>query len=193
MTMSKQKILLLFFWILIFTGCKKFETPTEFEFENSFTKKEYTNDSTIFVELVEKQILQNSGPFYPDKYDLKSEVIIDTIIYSPINDRAAIFVLVKTSNSKLALTNDPNGYHYDARCFLAISKDHKWTINWFRVLNLNHYSSKDEISSDIRYKYFDQLSTFNDFEYNVDDKRFWTEPLWENLNGIQEEQYESGN
>lgn len=160
----------------------------------------YSSGGKQVEAVIKDMIINNEGPFYPGKYDEDTEVIIDTLLYSPDLRRVALLSILKIKNSKLYKDQSKDaisfleketgvpykGDHYDARAFIGyISQDQKIdSLRWLRIFNLNEFKSIENISEKFRRAYFEKLSEVQDekgskpYKYNFGDVKFWNGPIW---------------
>jgi len=100
--------------------------------------------------------------------------------------KTCVIAISRNPNSLLEKSIDPKGWHFDARCFLGSRLDSisNWNIKWFRVYNLDRYSSQAKISKKMRSFYLTNLDNIGNskvdsiYRYNVGDLRFWEGPAW---------------
>lgn len=172
--------------------------PEKFKNATVVSDSAYTIDSLFFSDHIKSMIKKGEGAFFADSYNSKtSEVYIDSIIYSPDLTKAAFFVIVKNSNNSLLVSDNPEGFHYNAKCFLAQrdSTANNWSLKWFRIMNMNRYSKYDEISNQVRKRYFEDLKKIDNedgnsrYKYNLDDVRFWSSPAWSDSAQMLERNY----
>ncbi|HRK83389.1 MAG TPA: hypothetical protein PLZ12_18240 [Saprospiraceae bacterium] len=186
---------LLFLW-----SCaqKREHIPSEFVYINKYYQHEYTKDSLSFVLEIKQWIENKKDPFYPEIFTKESQVMIDTILYSPDKSKVVFFVITKNDNHTLLRTNNPNGFHFDARCFFGLrSNSHdSWNIYRFRYFNVILFDSYEASSTRLREMHFQELASVKDsqgksqFKYNLNDVRFWSGPAWEFTKINQPEIYE---
>lgn len=175
---------------VMLVGCSSDDTtPGEFKNKTTVSDSAYAQDSLYFSNQIMSFIKEEKSAFYPKSYDhLTSKVYIDTILYSPSKLKAAFFAIIKNSNSKLLVSDNPDGFHFNAKCFLARrdSLSNNWDLKWFRIMNINRYSDYEEISKQIRKRYFVDLEKIDSedgtsrYKYNLNDVRFWDGPAWSN-------------
>lgn len=174
--------------IISFAWCNKSSVSTPAEYVNNVNVRSnlYTVDSTYFANRILNNAKMNEGAYYPDSYRYTKSAVVDTIIYSPENDKAILFVMVEIPNKVILGWEGRDGYHFDAKCFLA-QRDTvpgEWNMKWFRIMNLNRYSSYGQISLSMRRFYFEDLKEIKShvgesrYLYNVNDSRFWDSPAW---------------
>jgi hypothetical protein len=175
-------------------------TPDEFKYVNSFTREGYRKDSLEIIEGIKVMFNKRNGPYFENGNDSLTEVFIDTILYSPDNNKMATFVITKNSNDKLLSPGNPNEYHYDAHCFLGERKEaeESWNLKWFRRLNFTRHKTYSYISAKIRYRYFNNLVQLKGVDgesqnkYNFDDVRFWNGPVWDKKTINNQTSFENG-
>lgn len=186
--------------VLFLLGCThgREHIPPEFVYINKYDQQDYTKDSLSFVLEIKQWIENKKYPFYPDMFSNESQVIIDTVLYSPNKSKVAFFVITKSSNHSLLGTNNPDGFHFDARCFFGLrSNSHaSWDIYWSSCFSINLFESYEASSTRIREMYFQEFAKLKNhqgesrFKYNLNDIRFWSGPAWEFTNINQPEIYE---
>lgn len=134
------------------------------------------------------QIEQNEGAYHAKRFDKDlSTVFIDSILYSNDYLRAVFFAITRDSNETLLTVSNKDGYHYNARVFIASrsSTAGEWNVKWFRIMNINRYSNYTDISELVRTSYFVDLASIRNengesrYKYNVNDIRFWDGPVWD--------------
>lgn len=182
-----------FIVIIVTNGCGKSRVSPSIEYRNNVQveSRMYTADSLIFINYVLDGIQNKNVSFYRDYYTYTHKVFIDTIIYNPELNRVAFLVIFELPNHTLITPYNisqpyPDGYHFNAKCFLAQrdTLSTEWDMKWFRIMNLNRYSTYDRISSRMRQFYFEQLNDIKThggksrYLYNMNDSRFWESPAW---------------
>jgi hypothetical protein len=171
-------------------GCtdnKSDTTPVKYRNHTTVTIDVYKKHMLILQDSIIKFIKEKSHAYYPKENDLLTEVIIDTILYSPQKDKVAFFVITKNSDDKLLGGGNKTEYHYDAHCFIADLKNNSFFKNifWIRASSLSNYKNLNNAHHRIREMYFKDFSERKDgnnnsmYKYNLDDIRFWDGPLWQ--------------
>jgi hypothetical protein len=187
-------------FLLAVFGCESSKTPDQYLNKTAVSKSTYLADSTFFIQQIDSLIENKESAFYPKSYSSTSQIFIDTIVYSPDSLKAAFFVILKNPNSSLLATDNPDGFHFDAKCFLAqrVSVLKPWKIKWFRIMNINRYPEYNEISDQIHKRYFEDLVKIKDesgksrYGVNLNDIRFWNSPAWSGKAQMLEQNF-SGN
>lgn len=149
----------------------------------------YKFHQEILKDSIKQLIKEKSLAFYPKENDLFTEIIIDTILYSPDKDKATFFVITKNSNDKLLIGGNKNEYHYDAHVFTAYLKGDSTfnDIYWIRASNISNFYTLEKTSFRIKEMYFEDFSKRHDvngnsmYKYNLDDIRFWDGPIWKTM------------
>ena len=162
-------------------------TPDGYKYSNSVSKAQYQKYLAELDDSIETLIKGRQGPFYPDQNDSSTKIFIDTILFSPKNDKYATFVITKNRNSKLPERESDTGTHYNAYCFIGMlhSDSSIQDLSWISAHILVRYKTLSEASFRIREVYFKELTSRKDFnnegifKYNFDDIRFWNGPIWQ--------------
>lgn len=131
-------------------------------------------------------ITAKQGPYYPKEFDDKTEVFIDTLLFSPQRDKILFLVITKNTDDKLLEKGSSNQWHFDASCFIGrLTNKGKWDIAWFNALNITRFESFVDASRRIRELYFEELSNIEKdegkkslYKYNIGEKEFWYGPVW---------------
>ncbi|KQS53399.1 MAG: hypothetical protein DCE86_16610 [Flavobacteriaceae bacterium] len=198
--MNKSIIIILLFSQLV--SCQNRtvkETPKEFISKTQAPKSLLSKDSINLVHLIKEEIKLHKGGYHAESYDDDAVIIIDTIMYSPDFNRLVFFIIDKVENKKLypkdwdkekvkpieKYGNLPyEGYHYNAKAYIALRANGTLQINNFFRLNINDYTNLGEIKNRQKQVFFQEFSAVNEkgFEYNPDDIRFWNNPnVWDKI------------
>jgi hypothetical protein len=158
----------------------------------------YRVHKEILRDSIKHLVTEKRLAYYPKENDLNTEIIIDTILYSPKKDKAAFFVITKNSNDKLLSRGNKNQFHYDAHCFTAYLKgDSTFNgINWISASSINNFSTLEKTTFRIKEMFFKDFSKRQDvndssmYKYNLDDIRFWDGPVWKTVEEEKQKQRE---
>tara|TARA_Y100001935_G_scaffold120542_1_gene99739 strand:- start:449 stop:1072 length:624 start_codon:yes stop_codon:yes gene_type:complete len=173
---------------ILFLGCnRERSTPSDYKYQSIVEDSLYQKDVQAFTMMIDTLITKKEGPFYAIRFENTQNISIDTILYSEDFLRSVFFVITQNSNQSVPLSENPAGHHYNARAFLGQrdSEYSSWSIRWFSIINLNYYSSYDDISDKMKERYFLDLKTLKNsdgesrYKYNVNDIRFWNGPVWD--------------
>lgn len=191
--MSRISYFLMLNLMVYFISCSETGTPEEYMYTVSISEEEYVENVNKIKLHIRGMISDHLGPFYPNSYDNETKIYVDTIVYGPDdNNRAVALVLLENSNKKIMVTENPDSVHYDGRAFLLEISENDWLVKWFNLMNINRFSNQREASEYFRYKYFVHLASHSTFDYNINDKRFWQDDLWDiYVSGNGFESYES--
>jgi len=186
LNLSSVKFLILSSTIILFfieSGCSQTTTPKEYLYLDSTCKLTYNVNKELLTAGIKILISKKSGPYYPNEFDEKTQIFIDTILCSPKKDKIVALVITKNSNDKLLSQGNKSEYHYCANCFIGTKDSTNWHLNWFKTLNLTGFDDYINTSNGIREIYFNELSTLKDrngdsiYKYNINDTRFWEGPV----------------
>ncbi|MGJ1421037.1 hypothetical protein ACR79T_15560 [Sphingobacterium spiritivorum] len=186
----KFRVLSLFIVIVFvssFITCKRGGEGTDKQFLSvvHIHPVRYTNDSIEILNKLNDALKNKTYSFKKEEYIGSAKIMLDTILYGPDFNKMVLFVLVKNPVSKQLLPVKKDEFYYDAYCYLAKRKEgNTITLNWFEKFSLINYYNLTIAKEDIKGYYFNQLSKVKNtrgqprYKYNVDDKRFWADSLW---------------
>jgi hypothetical protein len=173
------------FILLLFCACSsgRVNTPQEFVNNVTVTPALYNRDSIAILSDLYHKMRNHEASFKNPEYFDSTRLYLDTILYDSTLNKIALLVIAENpvirnphSDSKL-----PN--YYNANCYLGKRKHPDsssfilYTIGPVSIVNFN---DKVTARRAIRNSYFSELTTFLDaegkphYDYNVNDKRFWT-------------------
>jgi|LakMenEpi03Aug12_release.lakeMendotaPanAssembly.Ray.scaffolds.fasta_scaffold196643_2 hypothetical protein len=164
-------------------------TPIKYRNNTQVPLHIYKVHQEILKDSIKHLIKEKSLAYYPKENDLFTEIIIDTILYSPKKDKAAFFVITKNSNDRFLSGGNKNEYHYNAHCFSVYLKGDSTfnDIYWIRASNISNFYTLENTSFRIKEMYFKDFSKRQDvndnsmYKYNLDDIRFWDGPVWKTM------------
>lgn len=184
----KSVVILILMFSLI--GCNQIgkwsnnETKKEFKYNRSISHYNYSVDSikltTVFHQMVEGKII----PYHGKKYDDSTKIYIDTIIYSPDNLYAALFVIMRCYNGSMtdSYRMNKDGYHFNGTVHFVkkihnISADDSWKISTHHGVKYFLSENYNKIHSILRNENFNGRNGIATWDvkilYNLDDVRFW--------------------
>jgi hypothetical protein len=125
------------------TGISSDTPQVKFRNDTQIPPHIYQVHKKILKDSIRHLISEESLAYYPKENDLYTEIFIDTILYSPIKDKAAFFAITKNSNDKLLSGGNKYEYHYNAHCFIVYLKgDSTFTdIDWITASNISNFST----------------------------------------------------
>lgn len=190
-----QKSLITFLGIVLFIGgaCQyhtgvgeKDYTEEQYLNHSVNSKDNYLKDSAQLLNQLSKYLKNHDQSFYSKAYFDSTELILDTILYSPNFNKIALFVITKNPTYRQLVPDKNYIWYYDAFCYLAIRRfdvdsfDLKWLKNFYPI----NWYDQHEISNLIKDMHFTEFSTIKDssgaslYIYNLNDVRFWDSPIW---------------
>ncbi|PRD44094.1 hypothetical protein C5745_19730 [Sphingobacterium haloxyli] len=144
----------------------------------------YRRDSLQVLANLKGYLQRHEQSFYNKSYFDSTELLLDTILYSPDIKRLVVFVLARNPTSRQFQPNTEYAWYYDGFCYLGIRENDDIRLNWFRRFNLINYYDEQEAKNDLKEYYFTRLASAKDtdgsliYKFNVDDSRFWDGPVW---------------
>lgn len=166
---------------------KNTDTPDQFLNKTVNKKEDYTKDSLTISSELKEHILrhENKDFFHSKEYFEGTEIIIDTIVYSPDLNKLGILILTKNPTSRQLMPTKNEDYYYNATCYLGVRQQDTLSLSWLGP-NFSNSTDKKELSKDIRqacFRTFISKDTTEQYahKYNLDDIRFWTSSEWEKI------------
>ncbi|HTN38483.1 MAG TPA: hypothetical protein VL053_15490 [Arachidicoccus sp.] len=162
---------------------KQTKTPKEFLNQTVIGKDSYSKDSAQLVKQL-KVLLSNKVGFFNDSFYSDSTVlIVDTIVYSPKKDKLAFNIITQNPTAKQLVPDRDFKWYFDAATFIGIGDSSEFIL---QRIGSSYTNSRDlrSLSKEIRQNRFDRFITQNkkdDYEYNLNDVRFWNSLIWESL------------
>jgi hypothetical protein len=168
------------------------DTPKEFLSHTIMEKGKYASDSAEITRHLRTLLGNHEGFFYSKAYFDFTELIIDSIVYSPDFNKLAVLVITKNPTYRQLIPDKVNDWYYDATCYLGVRKNDTMALYWIGP-SFTNSSNKESISSDISescFKAFVTKDTNDVYSYNLNDNRFWSSSIW---NKIEEEKRKKKN
>lgn len=159
------------------------DTPGRFLNKTVAKKEDYRKDSLQLAATFKELLLQHKGFFYSKEYFEGTEIIIDTILYSPDLNKLAILVLTKNPTSRQLRPNKDKVWYYDGTSYLGVRQSNTIRLRWLRS-SYSNSSDQQELSDYIRqehFRHFVSKDTTDEYshKYNFNDVRFWTGSEWQ--------------
>lgn len=160
------------------------DTPDRFLNQVVAEKLKYVKDSAEILNQFRSEINKHTYFFSSKEYDDSTQIIIDSILYSPDFRKIAVFVLTKNPTSKQLAQINYSKWYYDATCYLGYRQKDTLSLFW---IGPSYINSKDrvELKKTIRKYYFRIITTERKtkpkFNFNLNDIRFWNDSIWGNL------------
>lgn len=181
--------ILLIFAFSFFYCCEgikqKKYTPKEFLNHTIIRQEDYTKDSVEVIKQLKAFLIRHEDFFYNKAYFDSTQLIIDSIIYSPNFNKLAVFVITKNPTSRQLVPDTNYDWYYDATCYLGVRQKDSISLSWIGPSFTNSYN-KNELSSIIRDYYFTNFATKDTvglytYKYNLNDIRFWDSSIWKEI------------
>jgi hypothetical protein len=187
------------------------QTPNNYISIVKVPKVNYSNDSLILVSSIKKDILEHKGGYNSKSFDIETKVIIDTIMYSPNNERIFFFVITEVENRKLYPKEmseqeieeaskysklSMNGFHYKGKGYIAYKRNDTIVNTQFYGITTASYENIESVRQRQRQIFFKEFSAVNEtgYEFNINDKRFWdNKNFWDKMKRKLEEDKEFEN
>jgi hypothetical protein len=162
---------------------KNTDTPKEYLNHTVIKKENHTKDSIEVLSQLRTLLVRHEDFFYSKAYFDSTELIIDSVLYSPNFNKLAVFVITKNPTSRQLVPDEKHGWYYDATCYLGVRKNDTIALSWIGPVFTNS-SNEQNISNDIReacLRTFVTKDTIGAYAYNLNDVRFWDCPIWEKI------------
>ena len=182
------QILLCFIFSLLYS-CEDMKqkkyTPKEFLNHTVIKKEDYSKDSITILKQLNVLLLKHEDFFHNKAYFDSTQLIIDSILYSPDFNKLAVFVITKNPTYRQLMPDKDYEWYYDATCYLGVRQKDTISLSWIGPSFTNSYN-RDELSSIIRDSYFTDFATkdtagLHTYKYNLNDVRFWDSSIWKEI------------
>lgn len=192
--MDKSSILQILLFFSFFISCEgikqKKYTPKEFLNHTIINKENYNKDSAEILKQLRFSLLNHEDFFNNKAYFDSTQIIIDSIIYSPNFNKLAVFIMIKNPTYRQLAPDNKYKWYYEATCYLGVRQKDSISLSWIGPSFTNSYN-KSELSDIIRDSYFTEFATKDTvglytYKYNLNDIRFWNSSIWKQIeNKIQ--------
>jgi len=164
---------------------KNTDTPDKFINKTVVKKEDYTKDSLTISAKLKDLLVQHEGFFYSTEYFEGTDIIIDTIIYSPDFNKLAVLVLTRNPTSRQLMPTENGMWYYNATSYLGIRQRDTISLSHLGPVFTNS-TDKQEQSNYIRqacFRTFVSKDTTEKYayKYNLNDVRFWTGSVWQQI------------
>lgn len=163
---------------------KSISTPREFLNIATPNVQVYGKDKRIISEQLQVFLATKTESFYSKEYFDSTDLIIDTILYSPDFNKIALFVMTKNPTYRLRYSEKTDPWYYNSYCYLGKRQNDTLNLAWLTRMSLGTFYDFKEIKKGIRRLYFTEFATLQNtdgtytYKYNLNDKRFWECPVW---------------
>lgn len=164
---------------------KNTDTPDQFLNKTVVKKEDYSKDSLTILNKFKELLLQHEDFFYSKEYFEGTEIIIDTILYSPDLKKLAVLVLTKNPTSRQLMPTENKMWYYDATSYLGLRQSDTISLSWLGP-SFTNSTDKQEQSNYIRQECFRAFVSKDTTEqyahkYNLNDVRFWASSEWQKI------------
>lgn len=180
----KDTVLLLLLVLLASCQDQTFKSPTPAAYLNKSKPAEavYRNDTVMLKARLLQSLNAKQDFFTNSAYDSSTQLLIDTVVYSPNFKKAAVLVMTKNPTNRQLIPDTTSPFYYDGTAFLVMRKD-SLLLEWMGP-NFSNSNSKTRLSQQMRDYFFNAFADKDSSKqyyspYNLDDKRFWDTSIWE--------------
>lgn len=162
---------------------KNTDTQKEYLNHTVIKKENYTKDSIEVLSQLRTLLVRHEDFFYSKAYFDSTQLIIDSILYSPDFSKLAVFVITKNPTYRQLAPAKSSEWYYDATCYLGVRQKDTIALSWIGPVFTNSSNEKN-ISNDIReacFRTFVTKDTSDAYAYNLNDIRFWDSPIWKKI------------
>jgi hypothetical protein len=159
-------------------------TPKEFLSLTKIDQTTYNRDEDTIIHQIQHFLFTHSRSFYSKEFFDSTLLGIDTILYSPDQNKVAVFTFAKNPITRQLYPNIKYKHYYNASCYLGKRQGDTFDLKWLDRFSLINFYNQQEVTKGLRKMYFTEFATLkngdNTYTYNVnlDDKRFWDCYAW---------------
>jgi hypothetical protein len=164
-----------------FMSPPKTNTPTQFLNGTTLPAAEYVKDTAEIANQLRVLLAKHTDFFENSAYFPGTQIIIDTVLYSPDFKKVAILFITKNPTSR-QLIPDPNSIsYYDGTVYLGLRVGNSVKLSWLGP-NFSNSIDKAELSRLLRNECFIKFAGYTTEapvqKYNLNDTRFWNSDEW---------------
>ena len=189
--MSRLLSILIFATLIITVSCnfgtgvgETRITPKEFLNSTGINQVIYNRDKDTVITQIQHFLSTHTKSFYSEEYFDSTILGIDTILYSPNQEKIAVFIYTKNPISRQLYPNLKYKHYYDASCYLGKRQKDTFDLKWLDRFRLINFYNQQEVTNGLRKMYFTEFATLKNgddtytYNVNLDDKRFWNCYAW---------------
>jgi hypothetical protein len=174
---------------MVFSSCNngktRIYTPKAFLNHSVVKKEDYSRDSIAILASLRTLLKAHEGFFYAKEYYNSTELIIDSIIYSPDFSKLAVFVITKNPTSRQLMPDKKHEWYYNGTSYLGTRERDSLKLYWLGP-NFSNSPDKKELSYMMRDTYFNDFASrdttsTNIYKFNLNDVRFWDCAIWQRI------------
>jgi hypothetical protein len=174
--------------LLFFLSCNRsgrVNTPKDFVNNVAVKPALYSRDSiSILLSLYDKMKNHESSFQNPEYFD-STRLYLDTVLYDSTFNKIVLFVIAENPVRRNPHSDSKLPYYYNANCYLGkrlVADSSIFDLKNIGPVSIINFDNRAATSKAIRESYYSELTTFLDtegipnYDYNVNDKRFWESP-----------------
>jgi hypothetical protein len=169
----------------IWTFGRTTSTPKQFLNRAYPGDDKYQKDKIEIVNKLKKDLLDSEDFFDNSAYFDGTEILVDTIVYSPDFAKLGIIVLTKNPTSRQLIPDRRGSFYFDGTSYVGIREKDSLNLTWLGP-NFSNSIDKGDLSNMLRQKIFRHFITVDSTgpfaqKYNLNDIRFWTSNVWQQV------------
>ena len=174
--------------LLFFLSCNrkgKVNTPKDFVNNVTVNSSLYSKDSaSILFDLYDKMKNHEASFQNPEYFDT-TKLYLDIVLYDSTLNKVVLFVIAENPVYRNPHSDSKLPYYYNANCYLGkrlFADSSIFDLKNIGPVSIINFDDRATTSKAIRESYYSELTTFLDaegkpnYDYNVNDKRFWESP-----------------
>lgn len=151
-------------------------TPTEFISRVAVSRETYLADSTRLLRDLYDGISSSELSFFGN-FNNETKLIIDSILYSPDQNKLVILLLARNPTHQLEKYPKKYKWYYSANCYIGKRANGLFVLKHsgpFVESNFDEWEISDNFKMACLMKNENQLTG----SHNMNDNRFWNEHIW---------------
>ena len=161
---------------------KNTDTPDRFINPTTISTGDFNKDRLSLINQFKDLAIKHVGFFSSKEYYEETDIIIDTILYSPKYEKLVILMIARNPTSRQLMAGKNEIWYYNATSYLGLRQNDSIALSWLGP-NFSNSSDLPEISHILReacFRTFVSQDTIGEFahKYNLNDVRFWTGKEW---------------
>ena len=161
------------------------DTPDKYINRTIIPTENYQRDESALILQFNDMKLNHKGFFSSKEYFEGTEIIIDTILYSPEYDKLVVLMIAKNPTSRQLRPQKSELWYYDATSYLGLRQNDSIFLSQVgsNFSNSNDLLALSDILRQASFRTFVSKDTtaINSHKYNLNDIRFWKSPEWEEI------------
>lgn len=176
-------LILIFLIIVSCNRIGRINTPKRFINNVTVNPFLYSKDSVAILADLYSKMRNHEASFHNHEYFDSTKLYLDTVLYDSTLERVALFVIAENPIRRNPYYDSKLPYYYNANCYLGkrlFVDSSIFDLKNIGPISIINFYDKASASKAIRESYYSELTTFLDldnipfYDYNVNDRRFWT-------------------